>query len=241
MSGVVASKRWLPAAIIVTIATTMELGCAFVARKTEPTPAATRPGSAVHPNAVQAESIEGYAAAIKAASQRTDHESDSKVRADLAAEASGNADACLALDPRAAACQYGKAVATGLEARSHPTRAVGLLGSMLLNLSNAETADPDYDKAGPARVRALVLIRAPGWPIGPGDADAGLAAARRALSRQPDYPPNLLALAEALSKTGDENGARDNYAHARERAESFPAGPDRDDWMREAADGLNHK
>src|SRR5262249_55421062 len=61
------------------------------------------------PNAAGAASagsatVEGYAAAIKAASDRTDHESDSKVRAGLAAEASTNADACLALDPQAAAC-----------------------------------------------------------------------------------------------------------------------------------------
>ena len=183
-------------------------------------------------------SIEGYAAAIKSASDRTDYEPDVKVRADLATEANQEADACLALDPHAAACQYGKAVAIGLEARAHPTRAVGLLGSMLQELESAETADPNYDKAGPARVRALVLIRAPGWPVGPGDTDAGLAAARRAVALQPDYPPNVLALGEALSKTGDMNGARESYAHARDLAQALPAGPERDDWLRQADEAL---
>src|SRR5262249_23732439 len=149
---------------------------------------------------------------IKAVSQRSDHESDSKVRADLATQANGDADACLAMDPGAAACQYGKAIASGLEARAHPARAVRLLGSMLQNLNNAESADPHYDRGGPARVRALVLIRAPAWPLGPGDTDAGLDAARRAVALQPDYPPNVLALAEALSKTGDQGGAHENYA-----------------------------
>jgi len=86
-----------------------------------------------------------------------------------------------------------------------------------------------------------VLIRAPGWPVGPGDSDAGLAAARRAVSLQPDYPPNVLALAEALSKTGDEKGARENYAHARDLAQALPAGPDRDDWLHDAQDGLQQK
>jgi hypothetical protein len=184
--------------------------------------------------------IEDRAAAIQAAAQRSDHESDSKVRAELASEASSNADACLALDPRAAACQYGKAVATGLEARAHPARALGLLGSMLQSLETAEATDPNYDKAGPARVRALVLIRAPSWPLGPGDTDAGLVAARRAVALQPDYPPNVLALAEALSKTGDESGARENYTHARDLAQSLPSGPERDDWLREAEAGLRH-
>jgi predicted Zn-dependent protease len=159
----------------------------------------------------------------------------------LATEANSNADACLALDPGAAACQYGKAVATGLEARAHPARAVGLLSSMLQSLGNAENTDPNYDNAGPARVRALVLIRAPGWPLGPGDTDAGLVAARRAVALQPAYPPNVLTLAEALSKTGDEKGARENYLRARELAQSLPAGPERDDWLHEVEEGLSHR
>jgi hypothetical protein len=186
-------------------------------------------------------SVAEYAATIKANAQRSDHESDGKVRAKLAAQSSSAADACLALDPKAAACQYSKAVATGMEARAHPTRAVGLLGDMLENLDNADATDPNYDKAGPSRVRALVLIRAPGWPLGPGDADAGLAAARRAVSLQPDYPPNILALAEALLKTGDEKGARESYAHARDLAQALPAGPERDDWLHDVDDGLQNK
>jgi tetratricopeptide (TPR) repeat protein len=198
----------------------------------EQTPAAAGSGSAA---------IDGYVAAIKSASERTDHEPDAKVRANLATEASSKADACLVVDPHAAACQYGKAVATGLEARAHPARAVGLLGSMLQNLETAESTDPNYDKAGPARVRALVLMRAPGWPLGPGDTDAGLAAARRAVALQPDYPPNILALAEALSKTGDANGARENYTRARDLAQALPAGPERQDWLRDAGEGLKHR
>jgi hypothetical protein len=132
-------------------------------------------------------------------------------------------------------------MATGLEARLYPTRAVGMLSSMLLNLRNAEAADPNYDRAGPARVEALVLIRAPSWPLGPGDADAGLGAARRAVSLQPNYPPNVLALAEALSKTNNENAAREAYRHARDLAQALPPSPDRDDWIHEAEDGLKQK
>jgi hypothetical protein len=194
-----------------------------------------------HTGAAVSATIEQYAATIKANSQRSDHESDAGVRADLATQSNNVADACLAVDPQAAACHYGKAVATGMEARAHPARAVGLLNGMLQNLGNADASDPNYDEAGPSRVRALVLIRAPGWPVGPGDTDAGLAAARRAVSLQPDYPPNVLALAEALSKSGDEKGARDSYAHARDLAQSLPAGLDRDDWLRDAEGGLQRK
>ncbi|MEA3181404.1 MAG: hypothetical protein QOI59_4927 [Gammaproteobacteria bacterium] len=236
LGSATAECRWWSPAAIVAVALAAAIagaGCATLWPHGKPA-AAGAAGAA-------GGSVEQYAATIKANSDRSDHESDGKVRADLAAQSSSAADACLALDTQAAACQYGKAVATGMEARAHPTRAVGLLGSMLQNLGNADSADPNYDKAGPSRVRALVLIRAPGWPVGPGDTDAGLAAARRAVSLQPDYPPNVLALAEALSKTGDQKGARESYAHARDLAQALPSGPERDGWVHDAEDGLQQK
>jgi hypothetical protein len=111
---------------------------------------------------------------------------------------------------------------------------------MLESLASAEAVDPNYDQAGPARVRALVLIRAPGWPLGPGDAEGGLVAARRAATLQPQYPPNLLALGEALGKTGDVKGARDIYARARDAASALPPSADRDAWLSEADRALQH-
>jgi hypothetical protein len=182
-------------------------------------------------------SIAELAAAIDMDAKRSDHESDSKIRNALAADAARDADACLAREPQAAACLYGRALALGLEARTHPTRAGTILNSMLDALAHAESADPNYDEAGPARVRALVLIRAPGWPLGPGDAEAGLAAARRAAALRPTYPPNLLALAEASAKTGDARAARENYARARDAALASGAS-ERDEWLREADQGL---
>jgi tetratricopeptide (TPR) repeat protein len=185
--------------------------------------------------------VEGLAAAIDADSQRSDKESDGKVREQLADEATGYADACLAKAPQAAACLYGRGVALGLEARAHPTRAGELLKSMLDSLNSADAADPNYDNAGPSRVRALVLIRAPGWPLGPGDADAGLVSAQRAVKLRPQYPPNLLALAEALSKTGDAAGARETYGKAAEVAKALPSSAAQDGWLREAEQGLQRK
>jgi hypothetical protein len=206
-------------------------GCA-----TRPQPPPPAPVSSVEPATSAA-----LAAAIQADSERSDHESDSKVRGDLAAEAGRDAQSCLAREPQAVACLYGSAVALGLEARAHPTRAGEYLNQMLDTLARAESQDPNYDEAGPARVRALVLIRAPGWPLGPGDTEAGLAAARRAVMLRPLYPPNLLALAEALAKTGDANGARENYGRAHDAALALPAGADRDEWLRQADLGLQRK
>ena len=199
----------------------------------EPNPA---PSSMAEPR-----STAELAAAIGAAAARSDNEPDSKIRAELAAQAGSDAQACVARDPQAAACLYGRAVALGLSARAHSTRAGEFLSSMLDDLARAESADADYDEAGPARVRALVLIRAPSWPLGPGDLEAGLAAARRAVALRPLYPPNLLALAEALTKSGDAAGARESYARARDAALPLPAAADRDQWLREADQGLQRK
>jgi hypothetical protein len=183
-------------------------------------------------------SVEALAAAIDSDARRSDQESNSRVRVELATEASRDAEACMAQEPQHVACLYGSAVALGLEARAHPTRAGELLRTMLGRLAGAEAADAGYEHAGPTRVRALVLIRAPGWPLGPGDPDGGLAAARRAAALRPEYPPNQLALAEALAKTGDLNGARKSYEQARDLAQALPAASDRDGWLREADQAL---
>jgi len=211
---------------------------AACATRTAPPPAT--PPSPQTPSAPPS-SVGELALAIDGDAKRSDHEPGSKIRETLAADAGRDADACVAQEPLAAACQYGRAVAFGLVAKAHPTRAVELLRSMLDALAKAETADPSYQQAGPARVRALVLIRAPGWPLGPGDIDAGLDAARRAVALRPQYPANLLALAEALAKSGDAAGAKSNYARARDAALALPASDDREDWLRQAEQGLHAK
>ena len=205
-----------------------------------PSPATSLTPSLPLPSA-QPSSVTELAQTIDADAKRSDHEPDSKIRERLAAQANRDADACLAQQPQAAACLYGRAVALGLMARAHPTRASENLGGMLDALAKAETADPGYQEAGSARVRALVLIRAPGWPLGPGDSEAGLVAARRAVALRPLYPPNLLALAEALAKSGDTDGARLNYMRARDAALPLSGIEDRDDWLRQAEQGLQHK
>ena len=54
-------------------------------------------------------------------------------------------------------------------------------------------------------------------------------------------PAVLVTLAEALAKTGDARSARENYARARDVAEALPPTPDRDDWLRQADQGLQRK
>ncbi len=224
-AGVVRSM--VPAAAALTLSL---VGCGSIPTRTQP----ANPASA-------GESIDQLAAAVAADAARSDHESDAKVREQLADDALDRADACVAKAPDAASCLYERGIALGLQARAHPARALDLLKSMLDALTRAESADPGYDQAGPARVRALVLARAPGWPLGPGDADAAIEAARRATTLRPQYVPNWLALAEAQSKSADAAGARETYTRARDLARALPAGAERDDWLRQANQGLERK
>jgi hypothetical protein len=182
--------------------------------------------------------VEQLAAAVASDARRSDAESDSTARSQLAADALGNAQACLERAPQEAACLYYHAIALGLQARAHPLQSSEALKSMLEALGAAEAANPEYDEAGPARVKALVLVKAPAWPLGPGDAEAGLASARRAVALRPQHPPNVLALAEALAKSGDTRGAQDAYRHAQELSQALPPSRDREDWLRQADQAL---
>src|SRR5258708_6411495 len=155
------------------------------------------------------------AAVVAADARRSDAEGDSKIRDQLAADAGRNAQACLERAPQAAACLHYERIPLGLSARAHPLQANEALKARLELLGRAEAADPEYDQAGPARVQALVLVRAPAWPLGPGDAEAGFASARRAVALRPQYPPNGLGLGEAPAKTGDSQVAEEFFRRAR--------------------------
>ena len=128
---------------------------------------------------------------------------DPKRRAALSAEAVQLGQRCAQLAPQDARCDYGLALALGVQARERPATAHDGLPKMADRLQRAARIDPMLDHAGPERVLGLLLARSPGWPTGPGDPDEGLASARRATELDPSYAPNWLAVAEGASVTGD--------------------------------------
>ena len=150
---------------------------------------------------------------------------------------------CGRIDPGRADCSYWLGVALGLQARERPGTAADALPRMVEAFSRAATEAPSVDHAGPDRALALLYLRAPGWPLGPGDADEGLEHARRAVELEGAHAPNLLALAEALAATGDEAGTRDAYGKALEAARAVADRGETDarEWMDEAERGLGRK
>jgi Tfp pilus assembly protein PilF len=64
--------------------------------------------------------------------------------------------------------------------------------------------------------------------------------ARKAVALAPDYPPNEMALGEALAATEDMQGARGAYERALEmaRRQADTGEPDASEWIRQAGDAL---
>lgn len=176
--------------------------------------------------------------AIRVAGWLVEHEADPKERLALAESAVEAGQRCLSRAPQSPACEYGLALGVGLQARERSSTALDGLKRMVELLERAASADPGQDRAGPERVLAMVLTRAPGWPLGPGDAEAAVAQARRAVALAPEYPPNHLALSEALSAAGSEDEARAAAEQARTLAlaptTAAAPEPDAAEWAAEA-------
>jgi hypothetical protein len=164
-----------------------------------------------------------------------EHEATSEARAAAATRAVQAAQWCdAAASP--APCAYWKSAALGQQARERPSTGLSALPLIEQGFKEAAAADATLDDAGPDRALALLYLRAPGWPTGPGDSAKGLEHARRATALRDSYPPNHLALAEALAKNGDAEAARreDEQALRLARGAATAGDPDADDWIREA-------
>jgi Flp pilus assembly protein TadD len=103
---------------------------------------------------------------------------------------------------------------------------------MVEHLRRAAQEDPRLDDAGPDRVLALVLVRAPAWPVGPGDPAGAVEAARRAVQVSPDHAPNELALGEALLASGAVEEGREAARRAVALARAA-GGPEAAGWAAE--------
>jgi tetratricopeptide (TPR) repeat protein len=184
--------------------------------------------------------IEGLIGAARVSTWMVEHEPDGAERDRLVAVALEASQWCERRSPEGAACQYALALALGQQARERPSTSHDGLEKMVQALKRASAAEPGLDDGGPDRVLALVYVRAPGWPLGPGDPEEGLAEARKAVALAPDHPRNALALAEAFARNGRPGEARAAYeqalAGARHRAAMGDA--DAPEWALEAERGL---
>jgi hypothetical protein len=173
-----------------------------------PDPAAVRRAEGLCLAAAKADEaqVDGLLCAMRAKAWLAEREKGVKDRTELSVSAVQVGQWCLRRDPASAPCKYWLAVALGLQARDRPVTAEDGLKRMVQLLREAAREAPLLDEAGPERVLALLLVRAPGWPVGPGDAEEAIPHARKAVELRPDYPPNQLALGEVLLHNGDKPG-----------------------------------
>jgi tetratricopeptide (TPR) repeat protein len=180
--------------------------------------------------------IEGLVGAARAGVWLTEHDPNPASRVRAAIEAVGAAQWCERIAPASAVCAYWLGAALGVQARERPSTVVSALPKIREAFERAARGAPTLEEGGPDRALALFYLRAPGWPSGPGDPELGLEHARKAVALSPEYPPNLLALAEALRAAGDLAGARRAIETALEMARrgATPRDPDAPEWIREA-------
>lgn len=179
---------------------------------------------------------EGLMLATRSRIWLADHYDSPDRRDDEAVGAVKLAQLCRERDHDSTECAYLLALAVGVQARERHSTAVEGVKVMVQLLTDVATRDPRLDHAGPHRVLALVYLRAPGWPTGPGDPDAGLEHAKKAVELEPEYPPNQLCIAEALEAGGQTDASLEAYRRAGVSARMWldRGEPDAAGWLEQA-------
>jgi hypothetical protein len=209
------------------------------ARRGQPGQAEAAQGLYLDAAASDAHRADALLGAMRALSYRIEHEAGVS-RSQLSEREVELGQWCQRRAPAEAECDYRLAIALGQQARERPSTGKDALGKMVGLLHHAIARAPRLDSGGPHRVLALVLLRAPGWPIGPGDSEAGLGEARAAVQIAPTAAQIQLVLGEALAANGKAGDARVAYRKAIELATAArDAGdPEAGGWLAEARAGL---
>jgi tetratricopeptide (TPR) repeat protein len=184
----------------------------------------------------ESERTEGWIGATRALVWLADHLEDREERKAFASSSVDTGQWCRRASGESSECRYWLAVALGIQARERRATGIDALPRMVELLEAAAAGDPGLEHGGPSRVLALVYVRAPGWPTGPGDPDLAFEHAERAVALDPDYAPNQLALAEALEAIEERARSRDTYERALGLARSAVerGDPDAAEWVEEA-------
>ncbi|HET6371724.1 MAG TPA: hypothetical protein VFG76_00310 [Candidatus Polarisedimenticolia bacterium] len=204
--------------------------------------ASVREAAALWLDAARADTrrVEGLAGATRAFVWIVEHEPSAGARVEAATTAVQAAQWCARIAPDNAACAYWLGASLGVQARERHATGLDALPLIEQAFKRAAQLDPTQEDAGPDRALALLYLRAPGWPTGPGDPDLGLTHARRAVELKPEHAPNHLALGEALVATGDVATGGAEYRRALElaRNDTHAAPQDAAEWIQEAEKAL---
>lgn len=153
---------------------------------------------------------EDYEARWQAAAAWTfvaENETNSPVRINAAKRGITLARQARELQPDRVEGHYFYAIAVGLLADADRTYGLKAVGEMEPALRRAIELDERYDYGGPVRVLGILLLRTPPPPVSIGSSRKGLRWMQHAVELFPDYPENLLYLAEGLHNNGKDGEA----------------------------------
>jgi tetratricopeptide (TPR) repeat protein len=215
-----------------------EANAAWV-RRGEPGQAEAAQGLYLDAAVADVHRIDAVLGAMRAISFRIEHEPGAP-KDELSEREVEVGQWCQRRAPAEPECDYRLAIALGEQARERPSTGKDAADKIVDLLHRAIARAPRMDSAGPHRVLALVYLRAPQWPIGPGDPEAALDEARAAVQIAPDAALNQLLLGEALAANGNPSEARAAYRKAEvlAAAASKAGDPEAAAWLAEARSSL---
>jgi tetratricopeptide (TPR) repeat protein len=114
----------------------------------------------------------------------------------------------LAHDSNSAPVHYYLAMNLGQLARSEFIGALRLVREMEREFKTAAALDAHFDFAGPERNLGLLYRDAPGWPMSIGSKRKSRSFLEQAVKLAPNYPENLLNLAESYLKWSERDAAK---------------------------------
>ena len=123
-------------------------------------------------------------------------------RADLARRGIAACRQLVAREPKSAPAHYYLAMNCGelADAEAPSLAAYKLVHEIEREFKTAAELDDKFDYAGPVRNLGQLYFQAPGWPLSVGNKRKAREWLERAAALAPDYPENLLNLAEAQLK-----------------------------------------
>jgi len=114
----------------------------------------------------------------------------------------------ITLDPKSAPAHYYLGMNLGELASTEFMGALRIVHEMEREFNTAADLNQQFDYAGPERCLGLLYRDAPGWPVSIGNKYRAKSYLQRAVNLAPDYPENILNLAESNLKWHDLDQAQ---------------------------------
>ncbi len=136
---------------------------------------------------------------------------DEPARRELAARGVGYAEAALAAIGERVDTVFLAGALLGLQLEVARVPGPVKLGKVHDYFERAVELAPDYDDGAPLRALGTLLVKAPGWPAGPGDVEEGIELLAQAVEQHSGHPANHYFLGEALLADGRRDEAAASF------------------------------